>query len=366
VKVKPVVIGLTGAIGTGKSNVLQTLVSLGAEGVDADLIAHQVMEPGAPAYARVREAFGEEVLLAGGKIDRQRLGDRVFEDGVALARLEEILHPAVEKIVRERVAASTAPAVVIEAIKLLESGLSRSLCDQVWVTTCARRRQFARLAASRGMQAEQVRRRLAVQMSQSEMVARADRVIDTGGTIAATRLAVLSGWVALKLPLPEPHIRAATLADAEGIAEVLNAVVREGGLTVIDRTFTPAQEKAYLRKLPTRARLTLAEVGMVAAAFQVVEPYALYTGAMDHVGALGTYVAAPARKSGLGRRLSDETFRYARAAGYAKLVAQVRADNLGAVDFYASMRFQECGRLARQARLANGCADILLFERFLE
>jgi dephospho-CoA kinase len=363
---KSVVIGLTGAIGTGKSNVLQTLVSLGADGIDADRVAHQVMEPGAPAYAAVLAAFGTDVLDACGSIDRQRLGARVFGEKGALVRLECIIHPAVAEVIKAQAAASTAPAVAIEAIKLLEAGLNRMLCDEIWVTVCSRRQQFARLATSRGMRPDQVRRRLAAQMPVREMIARADRVIDTGGTIAATRLAVLEAWIALGLPLPEPRTRSARLEDAEGIAAVLNSVVRERGRSVIDRTFTPAQERAFLRRLPARSCLTLVEVGSVVAGFQVVEPFAAYTGAMNHVATLGTYVAASVRGAGLGRRMSEETFEQARAAGFAKIVVQVRADNAGALGFYAALGFRACGRLARQARVEGRDIDVLLFERILE
>jgi dephospho-CoA kinase len=363
---KPVVIGLTGAIGTGKSNVLQTLVSLGAEGIDADRLAHQVMEQGAPAYAAVVAAFGTEVLGAGGCVDRQRLGARVFGEEGTLARLESIIHPAVAEVAKEQTVASTAPAVAIEAIKLFEAGLNRTLCDEIWVTTCSRRQQFARLAASRGMRPDQVRRRLAAQMPVREMIARADRVINTGGTIAATRLAVLGAWTELGLPLPEPRIRPAGLADAEGIAAVLNAVVREGNLSAVDRTFTPAQERAFLRGLPARSYLTIAEVGNVVAAFQVVEPYAGYTNAMDHAATLGTYVAGAVRGVGLGRRMSEETFEQARSKGFAKIVVQVRADNAGALGFYAALGFRACGRLVRQVRLAGVDVDVLLFEKFLD
>lgn len=363
---KPIVIGLTGAIGTGKSNVLQTLVSLGAEGIDADRVAHRLMEPGRPAYESVRAEFGPEVLGSDGRIDRKRLGARVFNEEGALERLEGILHPAVEEDLRAQVSASTAPVVVIEAIKLLEAGLSRSLCDRVWVTVCTRRQQFARLAASRGMLPEQVQRRLAVQMPVREMAAQADRLVDTGGTIAATRLVVLGAWVELGLPLPKARIRPGTHSDAEGIAAVLNAVVREGGLTVIDRIFSPAQERTFLRQLPKRARLAVAEVGQVIAGFQILEPCAVYTAAMDHVATLGTFLAAPVRGSGLGRRLSEETFEHALAAGYRKIVVQVRADNPDAHAFYLALGFRACGCLARQARIAGRWVDVLLFEKFLE
>ena len=363
---KPVVIGLTGPIGSGKSNVLSTLVSLGAEGVDADRVAHAVMAPGGPAYAAVVAEFGPEILGPDRAIDRARLGARVFDDPVALARLEAITHPAVSAVIQARVAAATAPAVVIEAIKLLESGISRALCDQVWVTACSRRQQLARLRASRGMSAAEARRRLARQMPPAQMAAQAHRVIDTSGAVAETALKVLAGWVELDLPLPPPVIRPVALTDAEGTAAVLNSIVREGGRTIAGRTYTPAQERAFLSKMPKRSLLNIVLLGKVVAGFQEYMPYATYTSTMDHVASAGTFIAAPVRGRGLGHALSTVTWAAARAAGYTKLVITVRADNPEAQAFYTGLGFQPCGRLARQAFVDGKYVDELLYEVFLE
>ena len=125
---KPVVVGLTGGIGCGKSAVLRTLEALGAEGIDADMVGHAVMTPGAPAYEPVLAAFGTEILATDGQIDRRRLGQRVFADVSALAHLESILHPMVGDAIRRWLAAASAPMVAIEAIKLLEAGMGRTLC----------------------------------------------------------------------------------------------------------------------------------------------------------------------------------------------------------------------------------------------
>ena len=200
---RPLVIGLTGSIGSGKSNVLSTLVLLGAEGIDVDRVAHEVMAPGGAAYAGIVAAFGPGILAGDGTIDRARLGARVFADTGALARLEAITHPAVGAVISARVAASRAPVVVIEAIKLLEAGLSRRFCDQVWVTVCPEAEQIARLAASRRMPEAEARRRLQNQMSTAEMVAHADRVIDTSGTLSETRLKVREAWIDLGLPVKD-------------------------------------------------------------------------------------------------------------------------------------------------------------------
>jgi len=106
-------------------------------------------------------------------------------------------------------------------------------------------------------------------------------------------------------------------------------------------------------------------LGKVIAGFQVVEPYATYTGAMDHVASLGTYVVAPARGHGLGRALSRSTFAAARAAGFSKLVIQVRADNPDAQAFYLALGFEPCGRLSGQAFVDGRYVDELIYELFL-
>ena len=362
---KPLVIGLTGPIGSGKSHVRSVLVSLGAEGIDADRVAHDVMTPDGPAYAGIVAEFGPDVLGSDGLVDRGKLGARVFGDPAALARLEAIVHPAVGQAIRDRVEASPAPLVVIEAIKLLEAGLAHSLCDQVWVALCTRRHQFARLQASRGMSADEVRRRLANQMPPAQMAAQAHRVIRTDGTTAETAQTVLAAWVELGLPLPAPVIRRAALADCEGTAAVLNSVVREGGRTITGRTFTPAQERAFFRSLPKRAFLNIVLLGRVVVGFQSVEPYATFTHTMDHVASLGTHMLAAVRGRGLGHALSAATWVETRAAGFNKLVIAVREDNPQAQAFYTGLGFQPCGRLTRQALVDSKFVDELLYELFL-
>jgi dephospho-CoA kinase len=361
---KPIVVGLTGPIGSGKSHVRSVLVSLGAEGIDADRVAHEVMAPDGPAYPGIVAEFGPAILGTDGLIDRGKLGARAFDDPTALARLEAIVHPAVGQAIRDRVEASTAPLMVIEAIKLLEAGLAHSLCDQVWVAICSRRRQFARLKASRGMSADEVR--LGGHLCGRHLVGQAHRVIRTDGTTAETAQTVLAAWVELGLPLPTPVIRRAALADCEGTAAVLNSVVREGGRTITGRTFTPAQERAFFRSLPPRAFLNIVLLGRVVVGFQSVEPYATFTHTMDHVASVGTHILAAVRGRGLGHALSGVTWGEARAAGFGKLVIAVREDNPQAQAFYAGLGFQPCGRLTRQAFVDGKFVDELLYELFLD
>jgi dephospho-CoA kinase len=191
---QPYVIGLTGNIATGKSLVGQMLVELGAEHVDADLLAHEAMAPGTPAYGEIVAAFGRDVLQPDGQIDRHRLGQIVFSDPDALARLEEAVHPVVIARTRQLIEASRSPAMVIEAIKLIESGMVRQLCDALWVVTAPREVQLARLRAFRGLSRKEALLRIDAQPAQELKVAQADVVIDNGGAIEATRRQVERAW----------------------------------------------------------------------------------------------------------------------------------------------------------------------------
>src|SRR3954451_14365984 len=179
----PYRIGLTGNIACGKSTVGRMLVAKGAEYVDADRLVHVLMEPGAPEHAQIVERFGPGIQKDDGTIDRPRLGGIVFTDPAALKDLEAILHPGVRAEIRRRLAASTAPIFVVDAIKLIEGGLSREV-DAVWVVTCPRAEQTRRLMTERGLTAEQAEIRISAQGSQEEKVRQATVVIDNSGTVA--------------------------------------------------------------------------------------------------------------------------------------------------------------------------------------
>ena len=190
------VIGLTGPIGCGKSTVAAWLGELGATVVDADLVAREVVEPGEPALAEVLETFGPDVASPDGSLDRAALGRIVFTDPEALARLEAIIHPAVRPRILDHIADATrdaAPAVVVEAIKLVEGGLAE-LCDEVWLVVCDATAQRDRLAM-RGADAADTEARIA---AQSDIVERlmpsATRVIDTSGSAVDTRALVEALW----------------------------------------------------------------------------------------------------------------------------------------------------------------------------
>lgn len=175
-------IGLTGNIACGKSTVGKLLVAHGAEYVDADRLVHVLMEPGRPENEQIVARFGPGVRRADGTIDRPALGGIVFADPAALKDLEAILHPGVRAEIRRRLAATSASIFVVDAIKLIEGGLSREV-DAVWVVTCPRSEQMRRLMSERGLTAEQAEVRISAQGSQEEKVRHANVVIDNSGTV---------------------------------------------------------------------------------------------------------------------------------------------------------------------------------------
>jgi dephospho-CoA kinase len=190
---RPRVIGLTGNIATGKSEVGRILAGLGARLIDADKVAHEVMRPGGPAYRDVVQAFGPEILAGDGSIDRGKLGAIVFRDPQALRRLERAVHPATVARVDELIAAAREPVVVVEAIKLIEAGMHRGY-DELWVVTAPRPLQIRRLVERRGTSEAEAALRVDAQPPQQEKVALADRVFVNDGALDELEESVREAW----------------------------------------------------------------------------------------------------------------------------------------------------------------------------
>jgi dephospho-CoA kinase len=176
-------VGLTGGIASGKSTVSAMLAEQGAEVIDADHIARQVVMPGTPAWCKIRDHFGPGVLHPDGHIDRQALADIVFADKSKLALLNEITHPAIFARIADRLESHHGQdvVVVLDAALLIEAGLAEGV-DVVIVVHSPREIQVERLAA-KGVGQTDARNRIASQLEPEKRLARADIVIDNSGSL---------------------------------------------------------------------------------------------------------------------------------------------------------------------------------------
>jgi len=184
--------GLTGGIASGKSTVAAMLRELGFPVLEADLVAHQLMEPGQAAHDEILQEFGEELADTGGCIDRVKLAGIVFADPAKLAKLNRIIHPRVEEITFRQFAAwerdGVRDAGFVAAALLVEAGFAAKL-DGLVVTFCRPEQQLERLQA-RGMSEVEAGRRVAAQMPVEEKLKHATERIDCSGTLEETRAQV--------------------------------------------------------------------------------------------------------------------------------------------------------------------------------
>ncbi len=188
-------IGLTGGVGSGKSTVAEILRALGATVIDADEAAHAVYEPGTPGFDAVVAEFGAE-YVRDGRIDRARLGRLVFDDPVARARLNAIVHPLVREWMTERTreAIERGDEIVVQDVPLLyENGLD-GLFSSVVLVYAPPDVQLRRLVEGRGVPEDRARAMIAAQMPIDEKRRRAHHVIDNGGTREETRRQVEDMW----------------------------------------------------------------------------------------------------------------------------------------------------------------------------
>lgn len=190
-------IGLTGGIGSGKSTVAKILSELGAPSLDADKVAHSTYLPSGPAYAKVVEAFGRDILDADGEINRKKLGPIVFAQPGKLKALTDIVWPATLDALRKsvgeiRASGETRP-IVVEAAILIEANWM-PMCDEIWLVTAAREHVIERVERDRGMAREQTEARIRAQLSDAERMRHATLVIKNDGTVEELRAEVERVW----------------------------------------------------------------------------------------------------------------------------------------------------------------------------
>ena len=190
------VIGLAGGIGAGKSEVSRILGEMGAEVLNADRYGHEVYLPGTDGHREVVETFGEDVLQPNGEVDRRALGGKVFGNPEAMAQLNAIAWPRIRQKIEDGIEEQRqrgTGVVVLDAAVLIEAGWTDA-ADEVWVVTAPEGDVISRLQARNNLTEEQVRARMASQMSSEERVQHADVVVANDGDLEGLQSQIEKLW----------------------------------------------------------------------------------------------------------------------------------------------------------------------------
>lgn len=190
------VIGLTGSIGTGKSEVARQLEILGASIISADQVGHEAYTPNTEAWEQVVAAFGDDILQDDKDIDRRKLGAIVFSDPSQLEKLNAIMHPRMARMVSDKIEVlrgQGVKVVVVEAALLFEAGWD-TLVEEVWVTDTSEDIVVGRLKDRNGLSEEEAKKRINSQMDRAERIERSDFVIDNSSDMAGLEIAIKELW----------------------------------------------------------------------------------------------------------------------------------------------------------------------------
>ena len=174
------IIGITGGVGAGKSSVLAVLKNdFGAKIILADLVAHDLMEPGSLGLRKVTEALGTSFLTPDGAVDRKALADLIFRDKEALKTMHSIIHPLVWKTMKEEAEAASENLVIIEAAVF--DTAPKNFFDELWYVYTTKENRIVRLMENRGYSREKCEDIIGRQASEEEYRALCSRVIDNNG-----------------------------------------------------------------------------------------------------------------------------------------------------------------------------------------
>lgn len=193
IKSGPIVIGITGPIAAGKSGIARVLAERGAEIIDADAVYRDLITPPSPLLDTIIAHFGTRFLTPTGELDRRAMADLVFANSQALIELEQITHPAVVAEIKERITAAHAPVIVVEAVKLTESGLG-DVSHAIWRVTADPEVRVRRLMARNGLDEASARARVAPAPGENEPGSMVDFTLDNSGDWAETMSAIDRAW----------------------------------------------------------------------------------------------------------------------------------------------------------------------------
>lgn len=192
------ILGITGNIASGKSTVVKMLVEKGAHHIDSDVVYHELIAPGQPLLARLVEHFGDEILAEDGSLDRKALGAIVFSDAEKLRQLDALTHPAVVAEADRRAFAIDDGVVILDAVKLIESGHYK-VCDAVWLVTAPEALQVSRLMARNSLDEAEARKRVDAQPPLGPKREVANLEIVNDGSLEELHRQVDAAWETLTL-----------------------------------------------------------------------------------------------------------------------------------------------------------------------
>lgn len=177
-----IVIGLTGGIGSGKSAASNYLISKKIDVIDADKVAREITAPGSETLKELADAFGSDIILPDGTLDRKKLGDIVFGNSDKMRMLNNITHRKITEKIKKKITDSDSEIVVVDAPLLIETGLN-CFTDEVWVVDADEKIRIDRLMKRDNLTEAEIKRRINSQLTREERLKYADVVIDNSGTL---------------------------------------------------------------------------------------------------------------------------------------------------------------------------------------
>ncbi len=187
-------LGLTGGIATGKSTAASILERFGAHVIEADEISRKILEKDGKAYEEVVAAFGGEILTEEGRINRDKLGEIIFNDSRQRQKLEKITHPYIIKNLKKRLAARNYSRDTVAVVPLLYEAQLQHLFEEVWVISCSEEEQISRLKNRDRLDSSQACSRLSAQMNLKDKEAKADQVIKNEGSLKELEDKLKKAW----------------------------------------------------------------------------------------------------------------------------------------------------------------------------
>lgn len=181
------ILGLTGSFGSGKTTVSDMLEEKGACVIDADDISHQVTKPGSEGLEQIKKVFGNDFIKSDGSLDRKKMALHVFSNEQALRKLENIIHPLVEKRMMKKIEENRGHPLIVLTIPLMFEAGFEKMADKTVTVTVSPETRIERIRSSRNMSRQDIERRLENQLPQEEKSKRSDFIINNNGSLEETK-----------------------------------------------------------------------------------------------------------------------------------------------------------------------------------